>query len=80
MKYLHQQLKFYFKLINNILPDYFYDFNLALNSGIHAYNTRGETSWEMSILNMSLLVIVSETKATFIKYHTFINFRKGTHS
>ena len=41
---LHQQLKFYFKLINNILPDHFYDFNLALNSEIHDYNTRGETN------------------------------------
>ena len=30
--HLHQQLKFYFKLLNNILPDHFYDFNLALNS------------------------------------------------
>ena len=42
--HLHQQLKFYFKLINNILPDHFYDFNLALNSDIHDYNTRGETN------------------------------------
>ena len=33
--HLHQQLKFYFKLINNILPDHFYDFNLAPNSDIH---------------------------------------------
>ena len=40
--HLHQQLKFYFKLINNILPDHFYDFNLALNSDIHDYNTRGK--------------------------------------
>ena len=40
--HLHQQLKFYFKLINNILPDHFYDFNLALNSDIHDYNTGGE--------------------------------------
>ena len=42
--HLHQQLKFYFKLINNILPDHFYDFNLALNSDIHDYNTRGKTN------------------------------------
>ena len=42
--HLHQQLKFYFKLINNILPDHFYDFNLALNSAIHDYNTRGKTN------------------------------------
>ena len=40
--HLHQQLKLYFKLINNIPPDHFYDFNLALNSDIHDYNTRGE--------------------------------------
>ena len=40
--HLHQQLKFYFKLITNILPDHFYDFNLARSSDIHAYNTRGE--------------------------------------
>ena len=40
--HLHQQLKCYFKLINNILPDHFYDFNLALNSDIHDYNTRGK--------------------------------------
>ena len=33
--HLHQQLKFYFKLINNILPDHSYDFNLALNSDNH---------------------------------------------
>ena len=76
--HLRHLLKFYFKSINNILPDHFYDFNLALNSDIHDYNTRGKTNWGMHILNMSLLVIVSN--ATFIKYHTFINFRKGTHS
>ena len=40
--HLHQQLKFYFKIINNILSDHFYDFNLALNSDIHDYNTRGK--------------------------------------
>ena len=40
--HLHQQLKFYYKLINNILPYHFYDFNLALNSDIHDYNTRGK--------------------------------------
>ena len=40
--HLHQQLKFYFKLINNILPDHFYDLNLALISDIHDYNTRGK--------------------------------------
>ena len=44
--HLHQQLKFYFKLINNILPDHFYDFNLALNSDIRDYNTRGEKQTE----------------------------------
>ena len=33
--HLHQQLKFYFKLMNNILPDHFYDLILALNSDIH---------------------------------------------
>ena len=40
--HLYQQLKFYFKLINNILSDHLYDFNLALNSDIHDYNTRGK--------------------------------------
>ena len=39
--HLHRQLTFYFKLINKILPANFYDFNLALNSDIHDYNTRG---------------------------------------
>ena len=39
--HLHQQLTFYFKLLNNNLPDHFYDVNLALNSDIHDYNTRG---------------------------------------
>ena len=33
-KHLHQQLKLYIKLINNILLDHFYDFNLALNSDL----------------------------------------------
>ena len=33
--HLHQQLKLYFKLINNILPDHSYDFYLALNSDNH---------------------------------------------
>ena len=42
--HLHHQLKFYFKLINNILPDEFYEFNLALNSDIHDYNTEGKTN------------------------------------
>ena len=40
--HLHQQLKLYFKLKNNILPDPFYDLILSLNSDIHDYNTRGE--------------------------------------
>ena len=42
--HLHQQLKFYFKLINNSLPDHLYDFNPALKSDIHDYNTRGKTN------------------------------------
>ena len=32
--HLHQQLKLYIKLINNILLGHIYDFNLALNSDL----------------------------------------------
>ena len=39
--HLHQQLKWYFKLINNILPNHFHDFNLVLSSDMHDYNTGG---------------------------------------
>ena len=42
--HLHQQLKFSFKLINNILPDHFYNFNLALNSDIHDLTQGGKTN------------------------------------
>ena len=41
------------KLINNILPDNFYEFSFALNSYIHDYNTGRKTNWEKPILNMN---------------------------
>ena len=34
------QLKFYFKLTNQLLPQYFYSFDLKTNHDIHLHNTR----------------------------------------
>ena len=38
--YTFFQLKFYFKLTNQLLPQYFYSFDLKTNHDIHLHNTR----------------------------------------
>ena len=36
-----QQIKFYYKYLNNLLPSYFTNFNFATNATVHNYSTRG---------------------------------------
>lgn len=42
--FLHQQLKFYFKYINDQLPEYFKTFNIIPVSMLHDYNTRNRST------------------------------------
>ena len=35
-----QQIKFYYKYLNNLLPNYFTNFNFATNATVHNYSTR----------------------------------------